>query len=941
MRDLETNLPPHLAKMVSEPTIKTGTVAPIAEVQVPISVTKMDTTISNSDVAVANLATKDVMNPKEKLEDDMLVPGTPLDLENDPCVTTASNLLEAQAVEAAIANSKRDQKARVTPRVTPRDTPQSPPPYPRPVSPSYAELVKGHVQNYAKDPAVELFQVKKAHGSEITKLREALKASKLGMENYKKEAEKELRSELNEMKLATELSMQNMHKAIVSEKEEFDQIEKAKLASIRSFHIDSKRPAETPPAIFQKTTIADQRMIENAVKGAGASTDPIKPSFIPVSDTSEHKYATANSVCYPRCPPIDNGFIAYAPTPKTESYIRRDEDSHDEDGKPMAVWCQVKRNAQGKLTHEPDLTTLCKEPMVPFDLQTPPAWVDMKSSGRNRISRSVYVEKDVSPHKTRRKTGQKHRDKRARDYAKAKRTSSYSQSDSDSDSEKESKTFKASSQNQHMTAAPQDDHSHDSSSSSDVNDLDKLRKVLASKRRLKQMARKRSTRSPISSDSDDYTDQLDQDLHGSIQRSSKLESKVSAKSFSTWWRENGTKWQGPTYDAKYPFNSWKQDWGRLLDLDSPYFESVPTPAQQRAWFWDTCGPQVRQHRHSIIEAGEKAKLLRLRSGVPNYGAIELIAAVHLFCYPEEETAARITEWNSLNFVSTGEKLLERWSTFYFYLRNFQYTLPSDMHTPTTLYLKLLTVVDKQPWWQHPLQVLELLGRDPDKIYNMSRSCISTWIRSSGNLRVPAVLPPNPPSTPTVSFATSSTNADPPSSPPPRSYRGTTHKRVHTNPIDKNGNVSKCNGCGKPDHWFSSCPNPDKYDYRRRLTSNLQRRIDRRPGRPDRRIWRDVSAYLTQNLDVSPTASPTNEISADPVDQEYEQSMASSEDNIVSSESENQETTDLHSHFTISEDMSSFYGNFSEEQGLKQDLYSMGLTLDNSDSSPEVFHGRRH
>lgn len=414
----------------------------------------------------------------------------------------------------------------------------------------------------------------------------------------------------------------------------------------------------------------------------------------------------------------------------------------------------------------------------------------MTATGRTRISRAMHEDgpnitgftdenalpTTASKSKSRRKSGRKHRDKRSRDYHR-RMTNSQSDSDLLSDAISEiKKNTPGLDENAFPTATAPNDPTYDSSSSSDSLTSAEFKNILATRRRFKKLSRQRAThrsnRKPsvlqgISSDSDDYTTCLYNDLTGHQIRSSKSTSVVSAKTFSSWWRENGTKWQGPTYDSKYPFNSWKQDWGRLLDVDFPYFEAVPTPPQQRDWFWDTCGPQVRQHRHSIIHAGEKAKILRLRSHVPVYGALEMIAVVHWFFYPEEETAARITEWNSLTFTSAGEKLLERWSTFYFYLRNFQYTLPADMHTPTTLYLKLLTIVDNQPWWQHPLQVLELLGRDPDKIYNLSRSCISTWIRSSGHRQVPSILPANPPPTPTVSFATPTTVPEPPTSPPPR------------------------------------------------------------------------------------------------------------------------------------------------------------------------------
>lgn len=44
----------------------------------------------------------------------------------------------------------------------------------------------------------------------------------------------------------------------------------------------------------------------------------------------------------------------------------------------------------------------------------------------------------------------------------------------------------------------------------------------------------------------------------------------------------------------------------------------------------------------------------------------MISAVHLFFYLEKETAARISDWNDFQFHSAGDKLLEGWSTFFFY-----------------------------------------------------------------------------------------------------------------------------------------------------------------------------------------------------------------------------------------------------------------------------------
>ena len=184
-------------------------------------------------------------------------------------------------------------------------------------------------------------------------------------------------------------------------------------------------------------------------------------------------------------------------------------------------------------------------------------------------------------------------------------------------------------------------------------------------------------------------------------------------------------------------------------------------------------------------------------------------------------------------------------------------------------------------------------------------------------------------------------SDEPPSPPPKSYRGTTHRRVHQNPEDKHGKISKCNGCGSTDHWFPKCENPDKYDYRRKFASSLQRRINKRPDRPDRKTWRDVSAYMTQNLDVSADTSPQPHDHAVKADNAYSDSIGESDSDEQSSVQSGDDAIDVHSHFTVSQDLSTFYGKFSEQQGLKQDLYSMGLTTDSEKSSQEAFHGRRH
>lgn len=134
----------------------------------------------------------------------------------------------------------------------------------------------------------------------------------------------------------------------------------------------------------------------------------------------------------------------------------------------------------------------------------------------------------------------------------------------------------------------------------------------------------------------------------------------------------------------------------------------------------------------------------------------------------------------------------------------------------------------------------------------------------------------------MSFETSSA-PEPPTSPPPISYRGATNRRVHTNPADKSGRVLKCTACGRTGHCFFKCNRPDKYEHRRKYTSNLQKQIENRSDRPYKRTWHEVSAYLTQKLEVSNSdSSPLADNFLDHIDPEYSQSIAQSDNGSVSS-----------------------------------------------------------
>lgn len=105
----------------------------------------------------------------------------------------------------------------------------------------------------------------------------------------------------------------------------------------------------------------------------------------------------------------------------------------------------------------------------------------------------------------------------------------------------------------------------------------------------------------------------------------------------------------------------------------------------------------------------------------------------------------------------------------------------------------------------------------------------------------------------------------------------------------------------------------------------------------------ICQHISQkNLDNSPSHTPPAIYAGTPVDGEYSQSIASLDhDQQFQDFDHNREAQDVHSHFPVSEGLYSFYGNFAREQGLKQDLNSLGLTSDNVNSSEEFCLGRRY
>lgn len=451
------------------------------------------------------------------------------------------------------------------------------------------------------------------------------------------------KAEKETVRHALEALHMQMHGELKAERPE---LEKVTSVSPHSLTIEQKLPALAPS--FPITAIPsredhleDHRRNESAIKGAGTSTARKDDRF---SSTTPHSQrfgrgAPDQSVYYhgPTSAKefsFNDSFTGYAAKPKDEDNLSHDDDSHDDEGRPLAVWCLVQRDIHGRPTSKPDLFTFHREAMIPFDTRDPPARVGRNTTGRTRISRDFHCSStrahnlaksdpasDLGPasHKAphsrlRRKSGQKYLAERSRDY---ERRLARSQSEDD--------IFPYySPQVNDNTSNTGNNGKSDSSASPSSSSGSKTRPAYAAqmdrKRRPRQRSGRRKARLP-GYDSDDYTKLLRKDLTVHSRRNPRRSSQASAKIFSSWWKDNVTKWPGPIYDSEYPFNVWEQDCGRLLDANSPYLESVPTEPQQRAWFWDTCGLQFRQDRHSIIQNGERAHVLRIRNGSPLYSAI--------------------------------------------------------------------------------------------------------------------------------------------------------------------------------------------------------------------------------------------------------------------------------------------------------------------------------
>lgn len=253
----------------------------------------------------------------------------------------------------------------------------------------------------------------------------------------KAKADHDLQIEILNIDKAAKLSLKEMHNELKAERLD---LEKAKAASMRFFEIYQKLPVDTP---FQSSTqvldpIEAQRHLECVIKRAGPSSSTVPGKSV---DRQSFYYPGPATSCANSSPTNANDYVAYAAKKKNEEFLRRNEDSHNKYGTPIAVWCSIQRDADGLLTNKPDLSTIHREPMILFNTQYPPAWVDMQAQGRIRISqglhngysvlartheslpdnvRAFYSDQnsDQSSPFRRRKTGQKHRKKRLRDHAR-------------------------------------------------------------------------------------------------------------------------------------------------------------------------------------------------------------------------------------------------------------------------------------------------------------------------------------------------------------------------------------------------------------------------------------------------------------------------------------------------------------------------------------------
>ena len=224
--------------------------------------------------------------------------------------------------------------------------------------------------------------------SEVETLKTASLQSQKDMQIQKEQVKSLFADELVSNKASTQASIDEFKVAMMSDQQ---RIEEAKANSISTLAIDNKLPADPTkfkPSIQNKISISYQRRNENAIKGAASSTS--KP-FDLTSPSPCRKGARGQSIHYFGSQSGKTTgapeFICYAATPKDANFVRRDDDPQDDEDNPLRVWFRASKDAHGINTNQPDLSTICKENMVPFDLQNPPPWVDMTTSGRNGISR--------------------------------------------------------------------------------------------------------------------------------------------------------------------------------------------------------------------------------------------------------------------------------------------------------------------------------------------------------------------------------------------------------------------------------------------------------------------------------------------------------------------------------------------------------------------------
>lgn len=159
------------------------------------------------------------------------------------------------------------------------------------------------------------------------------------------------------------------------------------------------------------------------------------------------------------------------------------------------------------------------------------------------------------------------------------------------------------------------------------------------------------------------------------------------------------------------------------------------------------------------------------------------------------------------------------------------------------YIKALSIVNKQPWWERNLMLIQQFERDPERSYDAARSRLLTWLQNGGDrigdLR-PSSQPTRPHGTPKVSFNTTGHGSQ--DMAPPASALGTTPLETHAKPVDNNNQIAQRAGCGSQEHCFRRCQNPKKHDYRAQVLKKPQVRLD---DRKNGHTWNKMHAYMTE------------------------------------------------------------------------------------------------